>query len=74
MTLREIAAEWLKEHGFDGLYSGQCGCRINDLIPCDGPGEDCEAGHIIPCPGPEICELGGDCEWHIGKKINSSPR
>ncbi len=27
--------EYLKANGYDGLCNGDCGCRINDLIPCD---------------------------------------
>jgi len=68
MNLREIVAEWLKEHGHDGLYYDNCGCKIDDLMPCDEPNIDCKAGKIVPCPGPEICEAGGDCDWHIGVK------
>ena len=67
MKLKEIAAEWLKEHGYEGLYNEGCGCKLDDLMPC-GPGSDCEAGHIVPCPGPGKCEADGDCDWHVGKK------
>ena len=40
MTVREIIAGWLKEHGYDGLCSTDyppygCGCDIDDLSPCD---------------------------------------
>ena len=68
MKLKEIVAEWLKEHGYDGLYcETSCGCKIDDLMPCDEPGTDCQPGYIVPCPGPERCEADGDCEYHIGK-------
>ena len=68
MTLKEIAAEWLKEHGYEGLYSEYCGCKIDDLMPCGEPDTECEPGHIVPCPGPEKCNAYGDCDWHIGEK------
>ena len=68
MTLKEIAVEWLKGHGYEGLYGEICGCKLDDLMPCGEPGEDCEAGHIVPCPGPGKCEADGDCDWHVGKK------
>ena len=34
MTVREIVKTWLEEHGYDGLCSGGCGCRVKDLMPC----------------------------------------
>ena len=71
MTVREILAAWLKEHGFDGLYASAhvgCGCSIDDLMPCDDFSGDCQPGYIVPCPGPEDCWVGGDCEFHIGPK------
>lgn len=71
MDLRKIAAERLKEHGYEGLCSEYCGCKIDDLMPCDDPSNDCKAGHIIPCPGPDICDAYGDCDWHIGVKQSS---
>ena len=67
-TLREIITAWLTANGYDGLYSRECGCRLNDLIPCDEPDiNDCAAGYLAPCD-PETCENGGGCEWHIGPK------
>ena len=69
MTVQEIIIKYLKENGYDGLYSEECGCRIDDLIPCCA-GEwlaSCEAGYKVPCD-PETCPADGDCEWHIGPK------
>jgi hypothetical protein len=38
MTIREIVADWLKSHGYDGLYCGEvgdeCGCHLDDFAPC----------------------------------------
>ena len=71
MTLQEIVTAHLKSNGFDGLYyPGVCACKLPDLMPCDEPQTDCQAGHLIPCD-PETCEVGGEqggCEWHIGEK------
>jgi hypothetical protein len=37
MTGLEIIAEWLKEHGYDGMYSeAECGCLLTDFAPCSG--------------------------------------
>ena len=46
MELKEIVKDWLKQKGFDGLceYDCECGCEIDDLMPCDQPGPRCLAG------------------------------
>lgn len=66
-NVREIVAEWLKEHGYEGLYSPDyCACENADLMPCDEPCESCRAGYKRPCPG-EDCPMGGGCDFHIGE-------
>jgi hypothetical protein len=47
MTGLEIIAEWLKEHGFDGMYSeAECGCFLEDFAPCYGDSiGSCIAGY-----------------------------
>lgn len=44
ITAKEIIAEWLKANGYDGLYNHECGCLIDDLIPCGEDPSLCEAG------------------------------
>ena len=50
--IREIVADWLQKHDFDGLCNteNECGCTLDDLIPCiDGlDGETCQAGYKGP--------------------------
>ena len=44
MTVKEIMTQYLKENGFDGLYSDscfECACLVDDLMPCT----DCRAGY-----------------------------
>ena len=38
MTVKEIVIDWLKEHGYHGLCPEDCGCGIDDLMPC---GNEC---------------------------------
>ncbi len=56
--------------GYDGLFSDwhDCGCEIEDLMPCDEPRPDCTAGFKMPCS----CD--GKCDFHIGlEKPNGTP-
>jgi len=50
MTVKEIIFDWLKNHGYDGLYEekGCCGCCLADFMPCDEDGGilDCEPGYL----------------------------
>ena len=68
-SVRDIVKIWLEGNGYDGLYApGDCGCTKDDLMPCDAPCSDCQAGHKVECPGPEECAADGECEFHIGEK------
>ena len=67
-TVREILEKWLKDNGYDGLYTDSCQCVVGDLADCGEPCSFyCKAGHKIPCD-PETCPVDGDCDFHIGKK------
>jgi len=70
MIIREIVAEWLNSHGYDGLYTDECGCPHTDLFPCDSdpgrckPGvrlklhDDCDGWHGCDCIGPKGADDG----------------
>jgi len=48
MDVKEIVGQWLKDHGYDGLWNdlGECGCEVGDLCPCqDGNIGDCQPGY-----------------------------
>ena len=65
-NVREITKEYLEENGYDGLFGSDCGCSIDDLMPCCSESiMNCEAGYKVKCD-PETCEADGDCEFHIG--------
>lgn len=49
-TITEIVEQFLKDHGYDGLYQNYgeegCGCRLENLCPCGNPdNEECRAGY-----------------------------
>lgn len=69
MTLEDIIADWLKEHGYDGLCDPEitCGCTLESgLCPCDLPDlRSCRAGHNDPERAKEV----GTEYWVVeGKK------
>jgi len=63
MDVREIVKHWLKENGYEGLYSDQCGCDLEDLMPCCNDGAlSCQPGYkVMGCPE----ECGEGCAFHI---------
>ena len=51
MNLREYIAACLKSDGYDGLHDAEeCGCTLDDLMPCGHPWADCEPGYVCKCP------------------------
>ena len=75
MNLHEIVADWLREHGYDGLVriDYECGCGLDDLMPCSQPSEHCEAAYrreCVDCPDDTDCELQDGYRpgcWHLDK-------
>ena len=61
MTAIDIIKTFLKLNGYDGLFNEdfECGCELDDLVPCGEVFLNCEAGHKGPC----TCSDG--CDWHI---------
>ena len=48
MITKMIIAEWLSLNGFSGLFNedGECGCPIDDLMPCGEDFSKCRAGYL----------------------------
>jgi len=57
MNVFEIVADWLKEHGCDGLAGDECGCTLDEIMPCEVPNHDCVAGIKAPIPAEYKDEL-----------------
>lgn len=63
MNLLEITKEWLQANGYDGLYSDDCGCALEDLMPCDNPSLICTAGYRQICTDKDSDYFG---HWITG--------
>ena len=62
MTAKEILIKGLKDAGYDGLCDLECGCFLDDLIPCGNDPSCCEAGVerlVNDCRVIEPMEFGG---------------
>jgi hypothetical protein len=51
MNIKEIVKKYLKDNGFDGLAGDNCGCGLDDLMPCEEPSIDCVLAKHIKCEG-----------------------
>ena len=61
VSCRDMIGPYLIKHGYDGLYCDECGCTIDDLMPCCGDWAiDCMAGYKGPC------DCGEKHDFHIG--------
>lgn len=63
-TCAEIIRQFLGENGYDGLCSDECGCLLDDLMPC-GSGEfitGCVAGYRQKVPPDQV----GECDFWVG--------
>jgi len=42
MTVKKIVENYLRKNGYDGLYAEECGCCLDDLMPCGECCDNCE--------------------------------
>jgi len=61
LNVKDIVHRWLTEHGYDGLAGEECGCILDDLMPCEESGGYCVAGMKVPCD----CDLTCMPPWHV---------
>ena len=68
MNVKDIVIDYLEKNGYDGLCnpSIECGCGLDDFIPCGEMGQNCEAAYKTDC---ETCyEATGktcDDQWEF---------
>jgi hypothetical protein len=64
VTVHSIVTDYLRVHGYDGLYSsGECGCLLDTgLAPCGEMGESCMPGV------KQSCTCGEECDYHVGAR------
>jgi hypothetical protein len=63
VTVANIIAWWLREHHYDGLCSEDCGCGLDDLMPCGGSGgtsDQCMPAYAWSCSS---CTEVEECDW-----------
>jgi len=41
----DVVRQWLEDHEYTGLCGEECGCRLDDLMPCECPPGKCVPGH-----------------------------
>lgn len=49
LGIKYLISCWLADNEFNGLYNSdqECGCTLNDLMPCDAPHlNDCQPGYL----------------------------
>lgn len=61
MTVKEMIEKYLRDNGFDGLCNDDCGCPLDDLMPCCDSIEGCVPGYKVPC------DCGEGCDYHISE-------
>ena len=52
--------EWLTRHGYDGLCGYECGCALDDLMPCGEPDNDCKPGYFQHHKRSTVTVIDGD--------------
>lgn len=53
MIVKQLLFEELKKRGYEGLYTDDCACDINDLAPC-GCSLECELGYYQKLTAQQI--------------------
>jgi hypothetical protein len=65
MTVREIVAAWLLDHGYAGLLNrvDDCFCEAPDVMDCETYYEDCQPARRVLCRCHAGCEACDGQRW-----------
>ena len=63
MNVYEITKKYLIDNGYDGLFTDDCGCLLDDLMPCDCDCSYCEAGYKLSVEEADRLGYEVDPDW-----------
>jgi hypothetical protein len=69
MTIKEVITKYLKDNSYDGLAGNNCGCGVDDLMPCDCPDLECKVAkrhNCLDCPDKNSGCESEDREFTLG--------
>ena len=49
LTVHDIVVDYLREHGYAGLCSDDCGCGVDDLVLCGSYSNECSPAYRNDC-------------------------
>lgn len=72
MNVMDAVESYMEQEGFNGLYSHECACTIDDLRPCSDDMSKCRFGVRIECKAcdeRDSCDdyvlMDGDCDYYV---------
>jgi hypothetical protein len=64
MTCKDIIEKYLIDNGFDGLCGDECGCSMDDFMPCEGLCGDCFPAYEYEIKQGKTCkDCACDCPF-----------
>lgn len=66
MNVKEIITHYLLDRGYDGLCTDECGCGIDDLMPCDDSSK-CVPAFRWTCG---VCNKNDGCVCYDGESTH----
>lgn len=64
-AVRDIVVLYLRNWGYDGLFSDVCCCDLGELMECDEPCAGCQPGYRVLCTADCDCDDPGANGYHI---------
>jgi len=76
-AVRDIIREYLVANGYDGLCSEECGCGLDDLMPCEYGIQHCVPAEKVIATAehydPEFSEFGIGDEIYVPDERKETP-